>query len=164
MGFRRMLLPAALTAAVLVACGKSDKGTETAAVDPAARAADSAAQAAKTGPQRLATVMIGKRLGPENRIAEPTFQFAPTDTVYVSAGIQGAPSRREHHRALAGTGGQDAGFVVHGHRGGGYRQQGVSPRTGEGVEAGNVHGDALFEWGLRRSEDVRGKEAIGTTA
>lgn len=92
MGFRRMLLPAALTAAVLVACGKSDKGTETAAVDPAARAADSAAQAAKTGPQRLATVMIGKRLGPENRIAEPTFQFAPTDTVYVSAGIQGAPS------------------------------------------------------------------------
>jgi hypothetical protein len=89
-----MLFPAAFTAALLAACsgGTRDQGIETAAVDTAARAADSAAQAAKTGAQRVANVMIGKRLGPENRIAEPTFQFGTQDTVYVSAGIQGAPA------------------------------------------------------------------------
>jgi hypothetical protein len=93
MGLARMLLPAAFTAAALVACGgKPDGGTETAAVDTAARAADSTARAAKTGAQRVANVMIGKRLGPENRIAEPTFQFAPQETVFVSVGTQGAPA------------------------------------------------------------------------
>lgn len=94
MGIARMLLPTATAALVLAACGggKRDQGTETAAVDPAARSADSAAHAAKTGAQRVANVMIGKRLGPENRIAEPTFQFAPQDTVFVSVGVQGAPA------------------------------------------------------------------------
>jgi hypothetical protein len=89
-----MLLPAALTTAALVACGGGtrDQGTETAAVDTVARAADSAARAAKTGAQRVANVMIGKRLGSENRIAEPTFLFAPQDTVFVSAELQGAPA------------------------------------------------------------------------
>lgn len=91
MGFARMLLPATLATAALIACGGGarDQGTETAAVDTAARAADSAARAAKTGKQRVANVMIGKRLGTENRIAEPTFQFGPQDTVFVSAELQG---------------------------------------------------------------------------
>jgi len=49
--------------------------------------------------------MIGKRLGPENRIAEPTFQFAPQDTVYVSVGVQGAPAEGNlSARWLAHTG------------------------------------------------------------
>lgn len=106
MTFARML-PAALTAIAVVACGGGDhdRGTESAAVDTAARAADSAARAARTGPQRVANVMIGKRLGPENRIAEPTFQFAPGDTVYVSVGIQGAPAEGKlAARWLAQTG------------------------------------------------------------
>jgi hypothetical protein len=106
MEIARILLPA--TAAVmLVACGGDhrDQGTETAAVDPAARSADSAARAAKTGAQRVANVMIGKRLGPANRIAEPTFQFAAQDTVYISAGIQGAPAAGQlSARWLAQTG------------------------------------------------------------
>jgi hypothetical protein len=91
----RTLLPVTLFGFVaLTGCGGGarDRGTETAAVDSATRAADSAARAAKTGPQRVANVMIGKRLGPENRIAEPTFQFAPEDTVYVSVDVQGAPA------------------------------------------------------------------------
>jgi hypothetical protein len=91
MGLVRML-PAALAAVALVACGGgSREAADTAAVDSAAPAADSAARAASTGKLRVANVMIGKRLGSENRIAEPTFQFAPSETVFVSMGIQGAP-------------------------------------------------------------------------
>lgn len=90
MGFARML-PAALAAVALIGCGGGHERTQTAVVDTAALARDSAARAARTGEQRIANVMIGKRLGAENRIAEPTFQFDPPDTVYLSAEIQGAP-------------------------------------------------------------------------
>jgi hypothetical protein len=91
MGLVRML-PAALAAVSLVACGGGEqRGTETATVDSTARAADSAAKAASTGKLRVANVMIGKRLGSENRIAEPTFQFGPEDTVFISMAVQGAP-------------------------------------------------------------------------
>jgi hypothetical protein len=85
------MLPAALAAVSLVACGGSREGAETGVVDSAALAVDSAARAATTGKLRVANVMIGKRLGSENRIAEPTFQFAPQDTVFISMGLQGAP-------------------------------------------------------------------------
>jgi hypothetical protein len=102
-----MLLPVTLATIAVAACGggNRDQGTESAAIDPAARAADSAAHAATTGSLRVATVMIGKRLGSENRIAEPTFQFAPGDTVYVSVGVQGAPANAQlSARWLAQTG------------------------------------------------------------
>jgi hypothetical protein len=92
MGLERML-PVILATASLAACGGGNgRGTESATVDTAALAAESAARAATTGKIRVANVMIGKRLGPENRIAEPTFQFAPQDTVFVSVGVEGAPS------------------------------------------------------------------------
>ncbi len=107
MALARMLLPVTMATVALAACGggNRDQGTETAAVDPAARAADSAAQAATTGSLRVANVMIGKRLGSENRIAEPTFQFAPGDTVFVSVGVQGAPADGQlSARWLAQTG------------------------------------------------------------
>jgi hypothetical protein len=106
MGFARML-PVTLAAVSLTACGggSRDRGTETATVDSEARSADSAARAASTGELRLANVMIGKRLGPENRIAEPTFQFGPQDTVFVSVGLQGAPADAKlSARWLAQTG------------------------------------------------------------
>ncbi|HEX6617776.1 MAG TPA: hypothetical protein VF046_15835, partial [Gemmatimonadales bacterium] len=77
----RILLPIALVVVPLAGCGGRDQGAETATVDSAALAADSAARAARTGPQRVGVVMIGKRLGAGNRIAEPTFQFTPGDTV-----------------------------------------------------------------------------------
>ncbi len=53
---------------------------------------DSAALAASAGsPTELhvSNVMIGRQIGPGNRITEPTFQFAPQDTVYVSVATQG---------------------------------------------------------------------------
>jgi hypothetical protein len=92
MEFARIALLATITA-VSAACGGGtrDQGTESAAVDTAARAADSAAKAARTGPQRVENVMIGKRLGTGNRIAEPTFQFAAQDTVFIAGEIRGAP-------------------------------------------------------------------------
>lgn len=107
MALARMLLPVTLATAALAACGGGgrDQGIETAAADSAARAADSAARAATTGALRVANVMIGKRLGSENRIAEPTFQFAPQDTVFVSVGLQGAPTDAQlSARWLAQTG------------------------------------------------------------
>lgn len=88
----RIFLPVALILLPLAACGGRDRGDETATVDSAALAADSAARAARTGPQRLGIVMIGQRLGAGNRIAEPTFQFTPGDTVFVSAEVRGAPA------------------------------------------------------------------------
>ncbi len=62
-----------------------------AATAAAAAAADSAKaeEAAKT--MRITNVMIGKRIGEGNRVTEPTFQFNPADTVYVSIGTVGSP-------------------------------------------------------------------------
>jgi hypothetical protein len=49
-----------------------------------AASADSAAEL------RVSNVMIGRRIGPGNRITEPTFEFGPRDTVFVSVATQGA--------------------------------------------------------------------------
>jgi hypothetical protein len=38
----------------------------------------------------VSNVMIGRQIGPGNRITQPTFEFAPQDTVYVSVATQGA--------------------------------------------------------------------------
>jgi hypothetical protein len=48
---------------------------------------------------KITNVMIGKRIGPGDRVAEPTFQFDPADTVYVSIGSVGSPdsARFEAH-------------------------------------------------------------------
>ena len=107
MALARKLLPVTIATLAFAACGggNRDQGTESAALNPEARAADSAAKAATTGSLRVANVMIGKRLGSENRIAEPTFQFAPADTVYVSVGLHGAPADAQlGARWLAQTG------------------------------------------------------------
>jgi hypothetical protein len=47
------------------------------------------ADSAVTGELRVSNVMIGRQIGPGNRITEPTFEFAPRDTVYVSVSTQG---------------------------------------------------------------------------
>lgn len=82
----RILL--ALTVATGAACGgrgesRSETETASAAVDttPAAPAAPEEFQ--------VANVMIGRGIGENNLITEPTFRFAPTDTVFVSVGTTG---------------------------------------------------------------------------
>jgi hypothetical protein len=89
----RALTAVALLAAV--ACkgrdaARPDPGTETGATG-AAPAADTAV----SKELKVAGVMIGKRLGENKLITEPTFQFAPTDTVYVSVSTEGVPESAE---------------------------------------------------------------------
>jgi hypothetical protein len=78
--------PLSAFAALSVACSGSngsDAGTHTAMADSAKDAA------AKTAELRVSNVMIGRRVGAGNHVTEPTFQFAPKDTVYVSVGTTG---------------------------------------------------------------------------
>ena len=74
--------PLAMLAA-LVACGgsKEDPGTHTGMADTAP---------AKPVALKVSNVMIGKRIGAGNHVTEPTFQFAPAETVYVSVGTTGS--------------------------------------------------------------------------
>ena len=87
-GWVGLLLVAAL------GCGGGDASTSgvaaTAARDSAAKA-DSARAEESSKTLKITNVMIGKRIGEGSRVAEPTFQFDPTDTVYVSIGTVGSP-------------------------------------------------------------------------
>jgi hypothetical protein len=65
---------------------EASAGTETGAADSA-----SAAPAPVSHELEVASVMIGKRIGENNLITEPTFQFAPQDTVYISVATTGVP-------------------------------------------------------------------------
>jgi len=69
--------------AALAACGGSDKNA-----DRHTGMADTVA--AKPVELKVSNVMIGKRIGSGNHITEPTFQFAPQETVYVSVGTSGS--------------------------------------------------------------------------
>jgi hypothetical protein len=81
--------PLAVVAALGCACGRSEEarhaGAELAATDSAAAVGSATGAAA----QRVSSVMIGRRVGPGGRITEPTFQFAPQDTVHVSVATEG---------------------------------------------------------------------------
>ena len=78
--------PLLVAAALVGACTGSDK-SESAAV--AAGRADSAAAAPKPKERRVSNVMIGKHIGANNLVTEPTFQFAPQETVFVSVASEG---------------------------------------------------------------------------
>jgi hypothetical protein len=67
------------------ACGRSDRS------DSGTGMADSAKEArVQPAGLRVSNVMIGRRVGAGNHVTEPTFQFAPQDTVYVSVGVSGS--------------------------------------------------------------------------
>jgi hypothetical protein len=70
------------------ACGRSERSSLDGA--GAGDSATLAASVAKPAGLRVSNVMIGRRIGPGNRITEPTFEFAPQDTVYVSVATEGA--------------------------------------------------------------------------
>jgi len=98
---------AALIAALSVgACQAKDhprpNGIETGVVDDSARADTGPTSPPATVPDRakppepgklkVSNVMIGRGLGPDKRISEPTLRFAPTDTVFVSVATEGKPA------------------------------------------------------------------------
>jgi hypothetical protein len=76
--------PLVIVAALVGACGRSNgsnPGADTGVIDSAA---------AKPVELKVSNVMIGRRIGAANHITEPTFQFAPSDTVYVSVATSGS--------------------------------------------------------------------------
>ena len=85
--------------AVLVAgvagCGGTDTskaGMAAAAARDSTAKADSARAEETSKTLKVTNVMIGKRIGEGSRVTEPTFQFEPADTVYVSIGTVGSPA------------------------------------------------------------------------
>jgi hypothetical protein len=73
--------------------GSSQSQAELAARDSAKAAADSAKAEESSKTLRVTNVMIGKHIGEGNRVTEPTFEFAPAETVYVSVGTVGSPPK-----------------------------------------------------------------------
>lgn len=92
----RHVVRVGLVVSVVVAAGCSGGNTSKAGM-AAAAARDSAAKADSARAQetskslKITNVMIGKRIGEGSRVTEPTFQFEPADTVYVSIGTVGSP-------------------------------------------------------------------------
>ena len=80
----------ALTAVALlatVAC----KGRESASGAETGTTATAAAPDTAASKQfKVASVMIGKRISGDKLVTEPTFQFAPKDTIYASISTEGA--------------------------------------------------------------------------
>ena len=89
-GFSRLVLGAVVLAA---ACQSKPERSpeETAAIDSANAAARDSAAEADSKELKVEAMMIGRRLGANNLITEPTFQFAPGDTVFVSVATVGSP-------------------------------------------------------------------------
>jgi hypothetical protein len=69
----------------------SKSGLAAAAARDSAAKADSARAEETSKSLKVTNVMIGKRIGEGSRVTEPTFQFEPVDTVYVSIGTVGSP-------------------------------------------------------------------------
>jgi hypothetical protein len=77
---------------VIALCAGGCSGSDDARSEIGAGATDSASLAASesgTAPLRVSNVMIGRQIGPGNRITDPSFQFAPLDTVHVSVATAG---------------------------------------------------------------------------
>lgn len=89
MAYSRRMDPRLMAVATLaVACSGSEKSRTA-----AAGGQDSATLAASSGrPAELqvSNVMIGRKMGANNLITEPTFQFAPKDTVFISVATEGS--------------------------------------------------------------------------
>ena len=88
--------------ALLGSCGEPDRSR----AEESGRQADSAEMAAKPAERRVSMSMIGKRLGAGNRVMEPTFQFAPQDTVYLSVATEGSVGASKVTAAWRSQGGE----------------------------------------------------------
>ena len=89
----RALAAVALLAAV--GCKGRDTAPPDAGTEIGSTAAAPAADTVASKELRVAGVMIGKGLGENKLITQPTFQFAPADTIYVSVSTQGQPDSAE---------------------------------------------------------------------
>jgi hypothetical protein len=85
----RALTAVALLAAI--ACGGRDAAPPDAGTETGTTGTVPAADTAVSKELTVAGVMIGKRIGENKLITEPTFQFVPSDTIYVSVSTEGKP-------------------------------------------------------------------------
>jgi hypothetical protein len=86
--------------ASLAGCGSSETsqaGQAAAAARDSAARADSTRALETSKTLKVTNVMIGKHIGEGSRVTEPTFQFDPVDTVYVSIGTVGSPDTAAFH-------------------------------------------------------------------
>jgi hypothetical protein len=88
----RALTAAALVAAV--AC-KGRDNAPAAGAETGTTATAAAPDTAASNEFKVASVMIGKRIGENKMVTEPTFQFAPKDTIYASVSTEGARESAE---------------------------------------------------------------------
>jgi hypothetical protein len=89
----RALAAVALVAAV--ACKGKDAAPAGAGTETGTTGTATAPDTAVSKELKVAGVMIGKRLGENKLVSEPTFQFAPADTIYVSISTEGQPASAE---------------------------------------------------------------------
>ena len=82
--------PLAVIAALAALAGACSGSEGSRAAGEMVDSAALAASAASPTELHVSNVMIGRQIGPGNRITEPTFQFAPHDTVFVSVATEGA--------------------------------------------------------------------------
>src|SRR5262245_12044737 len=101
----RLLLGAAVLTA---ACqGKTERSPEeTAAIDSARAAANDSAAEANSKELKVTGVMIGRQIGANDLITQPTFQFAPTDTVFRSVATVGSPDSTALSAVVIGQNGK----------------------------------------------------------
>ena len=104
-GISRLLLGALV---LVAACqGKPERSPEeTAAIDSARAAANDSAAEVNSKELKIAGVMIGRQLGANDLIIDPTFQFAPTDTVFLSVATVGSPDSATLSAVVIGQNGK----------------------------------------------------------
>ena len=71
------------------ACSRSEESRPAGAGKGVTDSAALAASATSSGKLRVSNVMIGRQVGRGNLITQPTFEFAPQDTIHVSVATAG---------------------------------------------------------------------------
>jgi hypothetical protein len=72
------------------ACSRSEESRRPGAGTGVTDSAALAASASSSGKLRVSNVMIGRQVGRGNLITQPTFEFAPQDTIHVSVATEGS--------------------------------------------------------------------------
>lgn len=72
------------------ACSRSEESRPAGAGTGVTDSAALAASASSSGKLRVSNVMIGRQVGRGNLITQPTFEFAPQDTIHVSVATEGS--------------------------------------------------------------------------
>jgi len=104
MAVHRRALGALAFGLLVVAAPACKKKTESAAAAPDTAAAAAAPAPAST-PFAVQTIEVGKHVGTDKRVSDPTTSFSPKDTIYASVVTEGqAPSKTIAARWTFGSG------------------------------------------------------------